>query len=287
MFLWFGTIANKKKTLVNLLDTLNDSLQSTFSSSSTFHIKYSDDVEEYISIIEPDIKAILPTEKQYLSRWVSLKLLDENSSINIALQKNLNIDIENNTSIQEKLSKIKSELKEKGLSLSSLRDSIVSSIILKSEDIRKKTCTFANSKYNEKTRKIDKILTSKRYGIPIMLTFLALIFWLTIAGANYPSQILSGFFGNIQDGLLTLFAKLNVPDFFTNILIYGMYQTVTWVVSVMLPPMAIFFPLFTLLEDLGYLPRIAFNLDNYFKKACSTGKQALTMCMGVTKWEIF
>ena len=66
-----------------------------------------------------------------------------------------------------------------------------------------------------------------------------------------------------------------------------MYQTVTWVVSVMLPPMAIFFPLFTLLEDLGYLPRIAFNLDNYFKKACSTGKQALTMCMGVTMWEIF
>ena len=93
-------------------------------------------------------------------------------------------------------------------------------------------------------------------------------------------MLLSNFFNYIQDKLLYLFSFLHVPTFITELLINGMYKTVAWVVSVMLPPMAIFFPMFTLLEDLGYLPRIAFNLDNYFKKACTSGKQALTMCMG-------
>ena len=156
----------------------------------------------------------------------------------------------------------------------------VTYLISKAEEIRKEVCTYFDTKYNSRTRKIDKILTSKKFGIPIMIVFLALIFWITITGANYPSKLLSDLFAFIQDKLLLLFANIHVPEFWTNLIIHGMYQTVTWVVAVMLPPMAIFFPLFTLLEDLGYLPRVAFNLDNYFKKACSTGKQALTMCVG-------
>ena len=120
-----------------------------------------------------------------------------------------------------------------------------------------------------------------------MLLFLGLIFWLTITGANYPSSLLSDFFGFVQEKLLVFFQWIHAPKWLTGILVDGMFQTVAWVVSVMLPPMAIFFPLFTILEDLGYLPRIAFNLDNYFKKACTTGKQALTMCMGVTKRDFF
>ena len=159
-------------------------------------------------------------------------------------------------------------------------DSIISSIMQKSEEIVNKVCTFKNSDYNLNNKKIDKILTSKTFGIPIMLTFLGIIFWITIIGANYPSTLLSYFFNNIQNHLLNLFKTLHIPIFITELLINGMYKTVTWVVAVMLPPMAIFFPLFTFLEDVGYLPRIAFNLDNYFKKACTTGKQALTMCMG-------
>ena len=117
-----------------------------------------------------------------------------------------------------------------------------------------------------------------------MIAFLGIIFWITIVGANYPSQILSNFFNYIQDKLLYLFNILHVPTFITELLINGMYKTVAWVVSVMLPPMAIFFPLFTLLEDLGYLPRIAFNMDGFFKKCCCSGKQMITMCMRVTKW---
>ena len=159
-------------------------------------------------------------------------------------------------------------------------DIIVSSIMKKSEEITNAVCTFNNKDYNLRNNKIDKILTSKAFGIPIMLAFLGLIFWITIIGANYPSSMLSTFFNYIQDKLIYLFNILQINTFVTELLINGMYKTVAWVVAVMLPPMAIFFPLFTFLEDVGYLPRIAFNLDNYFKKACSTGKQALTMCMG-------
>ena len=157
---------------------------------------------------------------------------------------------------------------------------IVANIMKKSEEVTNLVCTFHNKNYNLKDKKIDKILTSKKFGIPIMLAFLGIIFWITIIGANYPSSILSNFFNYMQDKLISLFNILHVPNIITELLVNGMYKTVAWVVAVMLPPMAIFFPLFTFLEDIGYLPRIAFNLDNYFKKACTTGKQALTMCMG-------
>lgn len=129
-------------------------------------------------------------------------------------------------------------------------------------------------------RKIDKIITSKVFGIPIMIAMLGFIFWLTIIGANYPSKFLSWLFGLGQEKLESWFLACKFPQFVSSLLINGVYQTVTWIISVMLPPMAIFFPLFTLLEDLGVLPRIAFNLDNFFRKAGTCGKQALTMCMG-------
>ena len=129
-------------------------------------------------------------------------------------------------------------------------------------------------------RKIDKIITSKVFGIPIMIAMLGFIFWLTIIGANYPSKFLSWLFGLGQEKLESWFLACKFPQFVSSLSINGVYQTVTWIISVMLPPMAIFFPLFTLLEDLGVLPRIAFNLDNFFRKAGTCGKQALTMCMG-------
>lgn len=129
-------------------------------------------------------------------------------------------------------------------------------------------------------KKIDDIVTSKRFGIPIMLALLGLIFWITIQGANIPSQILSDLLFGFQYKLNDIFISFGVNDFIRGVLVDGMYRSLAWVVSVMLPPMAIFFPLFTLLEDLGYLPRIAFNLDHMFKKACAHGKMCLTMCMG-------
>lgn len=127
----------------------------------------------------------------------------------------------------------------------------------------------------------DKILTSKRYGIPIMLFFLCIILWLTISGANYPSQLLFNMFSYIKSYLEKFLDSIFINDTIKSILVDGIYHTTTWVVAVMLPPMLIFFPVFTLLEDIGFLPRIAFNLDKCFKCAGTCGKQALTMCMGL------
>ena len=128
--------------------------------------------------------------------------------------------------------------------------------------------------------KIDDILTSKRFGIPIMILLLAIIFWITIEGANYPSELLGNLFLYLKGGLIKFLNFIHLPIWLISLIIDGVYTTLTWVISVMLPPMAIFFPLFTILEDLGYLPRIAFNMDYLFKRACAHGKQCLTMCMG-------
>lgn len=156
----------------------------------------------------------------------------------------------------------------------------ISKILNRAEEICKKVCTFESENYSSRDRKIDRILTSKKFGIPIMILFLAIIFWITIVGANYPSKILFTFFGWIQEKLVIVANFVHCPEWIANMLILGVYQTLTWIISVMLPPMAIFFPLFTFLEDLGYLPRIAFNMDKFFKKACCNGKQMITMCMG-------
>ena len=150
----------------------------------------------------------------------------------------------------------------------------------KAHEIVSEVVTVKNEDYNERNKKIDRILTSKKFGIPIMILFFCLIFWITIVGANYPSELLSSFFAWFEPFLKNLFINIHTPTWLLSLLFDGVYKTVTWIVSVMLPPMAIFFPLFTLLEDLGYLPRIAFNLDKCFKKCHSSGKQSLTMCMG-------
>jgi len=130
-------------------------------------------------------------------------------------------------------------------------------------------------------RKIDRLVTSHITGFPIMLALLALVVWITVAGANVPSAMLATLL--IDHGhawLKGLSASIGVPWWLDGLLLDGVYLATAWVVAVMLPPMAIFFPLFTILEDLGYLPRVAFNLDRMFQRAGAHGKQALTMCMG-------
>jgi ferrous iron transport protein B len=128
---------------------------------------------------------------------------------------------------------------------------------------------------------LDRILTSRLWGFPLMILLLAVVFWLTIAGANVPSSWLSWLLlDTIHPFLKNVAAVIGMPWWLDGLLIDGMYLATAWVVAVMLPPMAIFFPLFTLLEDFGYLPRVAFNLDNVFRKSGAHGKQALSMTMG-------
>lgn len=143
------------------------------------------------------------------------------------------------------------------------------------------SCVIVNSdEPHSFDRKIDRIVTSKKFGFLLMFILLAIIFWLTMVGANYPSAALSSLFSFIEEKLRIILADSFLPAQIAALLLDGVYTTLTWVISVMLPPMAIFFPLFTLLEDFGYLPRVAFNLDNAFRKCGAHGKQALTMCMG-------
>ena len=135
--------------------------------------------------------------------------------------------------------------------------------------------------YAARDRRLDRLLTSRATGYPIMLLGLAGVLWLTIAGANAPSEWLAHFFGWAQGKFSAILIFLHAPPWLQGLLVDGMFRTLAWVVAVMLPPMAIFFPLFTLLEDAGYLPRVAYNLDRPFQACRACGKQALTMCMGL------
>lgn len=161
-----------------------------------------------------------------------------------------------------------------------LGDTIVSDIYSNAEQIARKVVTHNHDQPSNWDAKLDDILTSRLFGYPIMLLLLSMIFWITIEGANIPSALIADALFAFQDQLSEWFMLAGAPGWLHGVLILGLYRGLAWVVSVMLPPMAIFFPLFTLLEDLGYLPRVAFNMDNLFKKSKACGKQILTMCMG-------
>ncbi|TLS35200.1 nucleoside recognition domain-containing protein [Pseudalkalibacillus caeni] len=167
-----------------------------------------------------------------------------------------------------------------GLSTSELRDEVVHSLYQKSQQLCERAVTFSKSKEDKRTEKLDAIFTSPIWGFPIMLTMLGIIFYLTIAGANVPSSMLASFFGWLENYLTMGFQAINAPDWLHGVIVLGLYRGTTWVISVMLPPMAIFFPTFALLENYGYLPRVAFNMDRLFKKVGAHGKQSLTMAMG-------
>ena len=276
-----GTIARNKKTLDSLMDTVYKVCNKKILPMPK-KISYSHFVEKEISVLQKSIIEEYEIDS-ILARWISIKLIDGEEKILESIEENLSIDLQNNENIQNLLKNSLESLSSKNIGKNSFRDSVVSSIMDKAENICSEVCVFENENYSNRDRKIDKILTSKKFGIPIMILFLMIIFWLTIIGANYPSQLLFTFFGWIQEQLISGANFIHCPAWLSDMLILGVYQTLTWVISVMLPPMAIFFPLFTFLEDLGYLPRIAFNMDGFFKKCCCTGKQMITMCMGVTK----
>ena len=268
-----GTIGKKKKTLINLKNEIANVCSGKISPTPKY-IKYIPIIEDSISLLSSEIDIPFP-----LSRWISLKLICNNGSLISSISNRFNLNL-NTTSINSKLDEIACLLVRNDISVSNIENTLLTSILKQCEHITKAVCTYKERDYTKRTIKIDKILTSKKFGIPIMLLFLCLLFWITIVGANYPSQLLSDFFASIKEKILVFFEYVHSPTWLTSLLVNGVYQTVTWVISVMLPPMAIFFPLFTILEDLGFLPRIAFNLDRCFKCACTSGKQALTMCMG-------
>ncbi|MFZ5646885.1 MAG: nucleoside recognition domain-containing protein [Bacillota bacterium] len=179
---------------------------------------------------------------------------------------------------------LKNVLKEvdavKPLNSAELTDQIVKNIYGRAESITRKVIIRDENTGKDWDKILDDIFTSRLTGFPTMIILLAVVFWITLTGANYPSEVLAAFFFWGQERLTGLCGWLNAPPWVNGFFVEGVYRCLAWVVSVMLPPMAIFFPCFTLLEDAGYLPRVAFNLDRLFKKAGAHGKQSLTMSMG-------
>lgn len=237
-----------------------------------FKVQYNEEIEDAITKISNLLTIEISDKKK---RWLALRLIEGDRVLCESLIKRFKITED----IVFEIHNIREKVKEE-LGGGSISDIIVGTIIKKSEEICKKV-VCAPEQYTLRDQRIDKILTSKLTGIPIMILLLGVILWITITLANIPSEILSRMFAAIEIKLREFFIYIAAPSWLTGVLIDGMYTTIAWVTSVMLPPMAIFFPMFTLLEDLGYLPRIAFNLDKCFKRCCSCGKQALTMCMGL------
>ena len=176
---------------------------------------------------------------------------------------------------EERYQKLK-ELEKENL----MKDKIIKNTIDTAKRIAKEVVKYTKEDYNKKSRLLDQILTNKFTGIPIMIIMLFLCLWLTITFSNIPSDLLFKMFNFFEDKLYFLLEFLCLPKFLIDLLVLGIYKTTTWIISVMLPPMMIFFPLFTLLEEYGILPRIAFNMDHCYQKCNANGKQCLTMLMG-------
>lgn len=282
-----GTSAAKGKGLDGLMDVIYDFTSGKLQ-TKPLKIVYSELIEGVLEAIENEVEKIAEVkkcdEKRYENelntRWIALKLLENDQQLLEGIDKFLGYNLSNDIAIVNKIKDGKEQLRLHNIDDESFRDEIVTTIIKRAEKIGSRVVTYESSNYSNKDRKIDKILTSRTFGIPIMILLLGVVFWLTITGANYPSAMLSKGLFWIESKLSEFLIGIGAPAWIDGLFIKGMYRTLAWVVAVMLPPMAIFFPLFTLLEDLGYLPRIAFNLDNFFKKSCACGKQALTMCMG-------
>ena len=270
-----GTTARKKRSLEHFLDRLDETVDHP--DTEPFHISYDAAVEQAISMLLPITE---PLSSPLSPRWLALRLLENDPGLLRSLNTFLGRDLSEDDALCQAVRQARSHLDQAGIFEDDLKDRIVSGIVNTAESIASRTVSLPEKPYGKRDAFWDRILTGRLAGYPAMIGLLTLIFWLTITGANYPSALLSSLFFSFQEKLTAAFMAVNAPQWLHGILVLGVYRVLAWVISVMLPPMAIFFPLFTLLEDFGYLPRIAYNLDRPFQCCKACGKQALTMAMG-------
>ncbi len=238
---------------------------------------------EYPAAIESAVRELMPcTERIYggavSPRWAALRLLEGDETTLAAMREASGTDERGDVELKSALKRAEETLERAGFSGLKFREAVVSAFFSASEDICSHCVTAAGG--DDRQLRADRFLSRRGVGALLMLALLSVVFYITLKGANYPSVLLSkGLFslGGALDGIM---ARAGAPGWLRSVLIDGVWKVLAWVVSVMLPPMAIFFPMFTLLEDLGYLPRVAFNLDSCFKRCGACGKQSLTMCMG-------
>jgi ferrous iron transport protein B len=241
-------------------------------------IKYQKEVEDALEIV---FSTIFKYNFDGLSkRWLSLRLLDGDNEFFKSLKEYMGYDIRENISVMKSVDKAYNYLNEKGIDKEELSELITECLYNKAENIIEKVVLCCETKKDCRDLKIDKFITGKGTSYLVLLLTLFSIFYITIVGANVPSELLMKTFNFFEVYIYNKLNNLGVSVFINDMLVLGGFRVLGWVVSVMLPPMAIFFPLFTILEDLGFLPRIAYVLDSKFQKANSSGKQSLTICMG-------
>lgn len=261
------------------LDVLADTVQRKAWSGERrppLRLPYGEHVEPWLARLEM-LAGRLPW-RGLSPRWAAVKLLEGDEGTLRLLEQYAGTGLREEKEVQEILREAAAA--EAGSSGSSFGDRVAAVFVEQAERLCRGVVALPDGGGLGRDRRIDKVLMGRWTAYPLMFALMVLIFWITIVGANYPSQWLADLLGKGQEALTDLFRLAHAPEWLHGVLVLGVYRVVAWVVSVMLPPMAIFFPLFTLLEDSGYLPRVAFNMDKVFQKCCGCGKQALTMCMG-------
>ena len=267
-----GVVARDKKGFEDLLNAVKE-----VSLKKDGYLKI--DYDELLIKDLYKLKKIIPV--QYVnSENVILRYLSGDYGFINAFDFKYKTNLMRNLEAKKLREDILNKLMDKGIKFSDIETLMMETVNEKSFSVCEKVVRYNKENYDKKERIIDKWLTNKITGIPIMLLLLFLILWVTISLANIPSDFLYEKFFEFEDILYDFLVDIHLPIWITDMLVHGVYRVLAWVVAVMLPPMAIFFPLFTLLEDFGLLPRIAFNLDKSFEKCSSCGKQALTMVMG-------
>lgn len=266
--------ARSGKGINELLEIVYQISNETMLNESTT-LFYNNTIESAVKQVGRALKGQIDTDRNL--RFFSLRLIENDESFNSSFKENFGSDVLLKGNVRASIKSSQNKLKQFGVNVS---QTVTTAIFDKSEDIAKSVSKKRPSKKDAFEKRLDNLLLGKYTSIPIMLLLFGAVLWITIAGSNYPSDWLRGVFDNFQVWLAHWLVSINAPDVFISLFVNGILRVLLWVVAVMLPPMAIFFPLFALLEDFGVLPRIAFNLDGAFESCGACGKQALTTCMG-------
>ncbi len=267
-----GTTATSKKGISKLMDKVEKTICKKRGNS--YMVRYAKEVENAIDMVLNVLKAE-EVNTRLPARFIAIKFLEDDRSFIQSLKQNTGYEISENVKLA--LEEANTYLKKSGYE-KNFSDYIAMGLIESADEILEGV--FKTSDTKKAGNLWDRLLTHKIFGFIIMFVMLSLVFYITITGANVPSAFLEKILLGNEENIYNFLVEAGMNITLADMLVHGMYRVLAWVVSVMLPPMAIFFPLFTLLEDLGFLPRIAFNLDRCFKWCNSCGKQALTMCMG-------
>ncbi len=269
------TVARRGEGVAELIAAINNSALGPTSTAPDV-VDVGEAYGESLHALEPLVREQLADHASY--RWVAMRLLDGDERVREAVQTGefdaLAFDRDRAAAIISEADALRDTLDE------SAHDAVVHAIYSQAEDIASRTSRVVGAGRLRFTEALDRALTSPVTGLPIMALGMAAVFWVTIAGANYPSRALAVALFALEAWGADACEAVGFAPWLTGLIWHGVYRALAWVVAVMLPPMAIFFPLFTILDDFGLLPRVAFNMDRLLRRVGAHGKMALTMCMG-------